>query len=161
MNPLFLLVHSKQSHWLLGSMATMKSHITVTKYVIKITFLIIIKNCGSIFKIKISSFCGKRKHIFINQRHLTENRITFCSSFIEMSQVQILKLSSLNCLHIYPKIDLQCIYSALLRRGGGSKEERWLNGSAPDCKSVVLGSNPAHPQHTANSVSPEVGSRLG
>ncbi len=29
-------------------------------------------------------------------------------------------------------------------------EERWLNGSAPDCKSVVLGSNPAPPQHTAN-----------
>jgi hypothetical protein len=41
------------------------------------------------------------------------------------------------------------------------KEERWLNGSAPDCKSVVLGSNPAPPQHTANSVSPEVGSHLG
>jgi hypothetical protein len=40
-------------------------------------------------------------------------------------------------------------------------EERWLNGSAPDCKSVVLGSNPAPPQHTANSVSPEVGSHLG
>ncbi len=41
------------------------------------------------------------------------------------------------------------------------EEERWLNGSAPDCKSVVLGSNPAPPQHTANSVSPEVGSHLG
>jgi hypothetical protein len=41
------------------------------------------------------------------------------------------------------------------------KEERWLKGSAPDCKSVVLGSNPAPPQHTANSVSPEVGSHLG
>jgi hypothetical protein len=41
------------------------------------------------------------------------------------------------------------------------EEERWLNGSAPDCKSVVLGSNPAHPQHTANSVSPEVGRHLG
>ncbi len=40
-------------------------------------------------------------------------------------------------------------------------EERWLNGSAPDCKSVVLGSNPAPPQHTANSASPEVGSHLG
>ena len=40
-------------------------------------------------------------------------------------------------------------------------EERWLNGSAPDCKSVVLGSNPAPPQHTANSVNPEVGSHLG
>jgi hypothetical protein len=40
-------------------------------------------------------------------------------------------------------------------------EERWLNGSAPDCKSVVLGSNLAPPQHTANSVNPEVGSRLG
>ncbi len=40
-------------------------------------------------------------------------------------------------------------------------EERWLNGSAPDCKSVVLSSNPAPPQHTANSVSPEVGSHLG
>jgi hypothetical protein len=39
--------------------------------------------------------------------------------------------------------------------------ERWLNCSAPDCKSVVLGSNPAPPQHTANSVSPEVGSHLG
>ncbi len=35
------------------------------------------------------------------------------------------------------------------------EEERWLNG-APDCKSVVLGSNPAPPQHMANSVSPEV-----
>jgi hypothetical protein len=33
-------------------------------------------------------------------------------------------------------------------------EERWLNGSAPDCKSVVLGPNPAPHQHTANSVSP-------
>ncbi len=33
-------------------------------------------------------------------------------------------------------------------------EERRLNGSAPDCKSVVLGSNPAPPQHTANSVIP-------
>ncbi len=42
-----------------------------------------------------------------------------------------------------------------------AKEERWLNGSAPDCKSVVLGSNPAPPQHTVNSVSPEVGSHLG
>jgi hypothetical protein len=40
-------------------------------------------------------------------------------------------------------------------------EERWLIGSAPDCKSVVLGSNPASPQHTANSVSPEAGSHLG
>ncbi len=30
-----------------------------------------------------------------------------------------------------------------------NKEKRWLNGSAPDCKSVVLGSNPAAPQHTA------------
>ncbi len=40
-------------------------------------------------------------------------------------------------------------------------EERWLNGSAPDCKSVVLGSNPAPPQHTANSVNPEVGNHLG
>jgi hypothetical protein len=49
------------------------------------------------------------------------------------------------------------------RRRGGSmvEEERWLNGSAPDCKSVVLGSNPAPPQHMANSVSPEVGSYLG
>jgi hypothetical protein len=34
------------------------------------------------------------------------------------------------------------------------QEERWLNGSAPDYKSVVLGSNPAPPQHTANSVIP-------
>ncbi len=41
------------------------------------------------------------------------------------------------------------------------EEERWPNGSAPDCKTVVLGSNPAPPQHTANSVSPEVGSHLG
>ncbi len=40
-------------------------------------------------------------------------------------------------------------------------EERWLNGSAPDCKPVVLGSNPAPPQHMANSVTPEVGSHLG
>jgi hypothetical protein len=47
------------------------------------------------------------------------------------------------------------------RRGGSIKEERWLNGSAPDCKSVVLGLNPAPPQHTANSVSPEAGSHLG
>ncbi len=59
------------------------------------------------------------------------------------------------------------------RRRGGSTEERWLNegevaqveerwlkGSAPDCNSVVLGSNPAPPQHTANSVSPEVGDGL-
>jgi hypothetical protein len=30
------------------------------------------------------------------------------------------------------------------------QEERWLNGSAPDCKAVVLGSNPAPPQHTTN-----------
>jgi hypothetical protein len=35
-----------------------------------------------------------------------------------------------------------------------TQEERWLNGSAPDCKSVVLGSKPAPPQQTANSVSP-------
>jgi hypothetical protein len=42
-----------------------------------------------------------------------------------------------------------------------NEEERWLNGSAPDCKSVVLGSNPAPPQHMVNSVSPEVGSHLG
>jgi hypothetical protein len=41
------------------------------------------------------------------------------------------------------------------------EEVRWLNGSAPDCKSVVLGSNPAPLQHMANSVSPEVGSHLG
>jgi hypothetical protein len=47
------------------------------------------------------------------------------------------------------------------RRGGSMEEERWLNGSAPDYKSVVLGSNPAPPQHPANSVSPEVGSHLG
>jgi hypothetical protein len=40
------------------------------------------------------------------------------------------------------------------RRRGGFKEERWLNGSAPDYKSVVLGSNPAPPQHMANSVIP-------
>jgi hypothetical protein len=49
----------------------------------------------------------------------------------------------------------------VLRRRGGSEEERWLNGSALDCKSVVLGSNPAPPQHMANSISPEVGSHLG
>jgi hypothetical protein len=41
------------------------------------------------------------------------------------------------------------------------KEERWLNGSTPYCKSVVLGSNLAPPQHTANSVSLEMGSHLG
>jgi hypothetical protein len=35
-----------------------------------------------------------------------------------------------------------------------TQEERWLNGSAPDCKSAVLGSKPAPPQQTANSVSP-------
>jgi hypothetical protein len=40
------------------------------------------------------------------------------------------------------------------RRGGSMEEERWLNGRAPDCKSVVLGSNPAPPQYTANSVIP-------
>jgi hypothetical protein len=40
-------------------------------------------------------------------------------------------------------------------------KEGWLNGSSPDCKSVVLGSNPAPPQYTANSVTPEVGSHLG
>ncbi len=45
----------------------------------------------------------------------------------------------------------------LIGRRGGFREERWLNGSAPDCKSVVLGSNPAPPQHSANSASPEVG----
>ncbi len=39
-------------------------------------------------------------------------------------------------------------------RCGQHKEERWLNGSAPDCKSIVLGLNPAPPQHTANSVIP-------
>jgi hypothetical protein len=45
---------------------------------------------------------------------------------------------------------------ALWRRGSfmeerwlNGMEERWLNGSAPDYKSVVLGSNPAPPQHTA------------
>jgi hypothetical protein len=41
------------------------------------------------------------------------------------------------------------------------EEERWLNCSAPDCKSVVLGSNPALSQHPANSVSPVVGSHPG
>jgi hypothetical protein len=41
------------------------------------------------------------------------------------------------------------------------EEERWLNGSAPDCQSVVLGLHPAPPQHMANSCSPEVGSHLG
>ncbi len=55
---------------------------------------------------------------------------------------------------------------AFRRRGGSlggevAQEEKWLNGSAPDCKSVVLGSNPAPPQHTPNSASPEVGSHLG
>ncbi len=49
----------------------------------------------------------------------------------------------------------------LHRRFQFNNQERWLNGSTPDCKSVVLGSNPAPPQHTANSVSPEVGSHLG
>jgi hypothetical protein len=48
-----------------------------------------------------------------------------------------------------------------LGRKGGFREERWPNGGAPDRKSVVLGSNPAPPQHTANSASPEVGSHLG
>jgi hypothetical protein len=43
----------------------------------------------------------------------------------------------------------------------GVEKERRLNGSAPDGKSVVLGSNPDPPKHTANSVSPEVGSHLG
>jgi hypothetical protein len=37
----------------------------------------------------------------------------------------------------------------------------WLNGSTPDCESVVTGSNPAPPQHRANSVSPYVGCYLG
>ncbi len=41
------------------------------------------------------------------------------------------------------------------------EKERWLNSSAPDCKSGVLGSTPAPPQHTANSASPEVGCHLG
>jgi hypothetical protein len=41
------------------------------------------------------------------------------------------------------------------------EEDRWLNGSALDCKSVVLGLNPAPPQHPANSISPVVGSHLG
>jgi hypothetical protein len=52
------------------------------------------------------------------------------------------------------------------RRGGSvmsrgdSKEERWLqeerqlNGSPSDCKTVVPASNPAPPQRTANSFSP-------
>jgi hypothetical protein len=54
-------------------------------------------------------------------------------------------------------------YVSWKERGGEVAlwEESWLNSSAPDCKSVVLGSNPAPPQHTANSVSPEVGSHLG
>jgi hypothetical protein len=48
-----------------------------------------------------------------------------------------------------------------LWRGVSMEEERWLNGSTPDCKSVVLGSNPAPRQHTANSISTEVDSHLG
>jgi hypothetical protein len=47
------------------------------------------------------------------------------------------------------------------RRGGSMEEERWLNGSTTDCKSVILGSNPAPLQYMANSISPEVGSHLG
>jgi hypothetical protein len=47
------------------------------------------------------------------------------------------------------------------RRGGSMKEERWLSGRTPDCKSVVLGSNPAPPQHMTNSICLEVGSHLG
>jgi hypothetical protein len=66
----------------------------------------------------------------------------------------------------------------LSRRRGALKEERWLlrrrggsqggevalrrrGTSTPECKSEVLGSNPAPPRHMANSVSPEVGCRLG
>ncbi len=48
-----------------------------------------------------------------------------------------------------------------LWRGVSMEEERWLNGCTPDCKSVVLGSNPAPRQHIANSISTEVDSHLG
>jgi hypothetical protein len=57
--------------------------------------------------------------------------------------------------------DWDCRASFILAKGGIVQEERWLDGSAPDCKSVVLGSNPAPPQHTVNSISPGVGSHLG
>ncbi len=48
-----------------------------------------------------------------------------------------------------------------LGRRGGSMGRRGGSMVAPGCKSVVLGSNPAPPQHMANSGSPEVGSHLG
>jgi hypothetical protein len=53
------------------------------------------------------------------------------------------------------------IYNIYTDKEEDKEEERWLNGSALQCKSVVLSSNPAPPHHTANSVSPEVGSHLG
>jgi hypothetical protein len=37
---------------------------------------------------------------------------------------------------------------------GGGLGERWLNGSTPDCNTIVPDSNPAPSQPTANSVSP-------
>ncbi len=46
----------------------------ITRYITKITVSIIQKELRNIFKIKISCFCGIRKHIFLNKSHLTEQK---------------------------------------------------------------------------------------
>ncbi len=85
---------------------------------------------------------------------LKQNNVWLIKSIFEC-------MSMKSCWRGDPAASLQYIVSLVQwwRRKGGSmvQEERWLNGSTPDCKSVVLGLNPAPPQHTANSVSPEVG----
>ncbi len=54
-NTLFILVHSKQSHLFIESNGDNKGYITITKYVINITVLIIIKNCVNILNLKYKS----------------------------------------------------------------------------------------------------------
>jgi hypothetical protein len=51
--------------------------------------------------------------MFLNQCHLTEKNRIFSPSFIERSQVQILKLSFLNCLHSLSQNRLNSVYVVL------------------------------------------------
>ncbi len=101
--------------------------------------------------------------------HVKVNNIVNWTGFLLCAQTwQLEKLvrSSPSCLDkrgLSQSLAKSCLTQIFSdrRRGGWILEERWLNGSAPDCKSVVLGSNAAPSQHMANSISPEVGSHLG
>ncbi len=78
---------------------TIKSHITIIKYVIKIIVLII-KKIVRIYWIKISSFCGNRKHKLSVHPSFKHQR---CKSWHDLYWI---------ICTFYPKIDLQCICSA-------------------------------------------------